>query len=44
MIVRWRFATLKNVVVNGASAKVKSGNGYQSVEFDHLKDSVLEWQ
>jgi alpha-D-xyloside xylohydrolase len=44
MIVRWRFAAVKSVVVNGASVKVKSENGYQSVEFDHLKSSVVEWQ
>jgi alpha-D-xyloside xylohydrolase len=44
MIVRWRFAAVKSVVVNGAAAKVKVENGYQFVEFDHLKNSVVEWQ
>jgi alpha-D-xyloside xylohydrolase len=45
MIVRWRFARPKSVTVNGAAAKLnEDAGGWVEVEFDHLKESVLEWK
>ncbi len=44
MIVRWRFGSVRSVTVNGAAAKVQSGEGGTFVEFDHLKESVVSWQ
>ncbi len=41
MIVRWRFAKPKGVTVDGKSVKLDSSG---AVEFDHLKESVVEWQ
>jgi alpha-D-xyloside xylohydrolase len=42
IIVRWKFVKPQHVTVNGAEAKL-SGDG-SSVEFDHMKESVVEWQ
>ncbi len=42
MIVRWRFVKPKNVTVNGAAVKLVDGGA--AVEFDHLKESVVEWR
>jgi alpha-D-xyloside xylohydrolase len=44
VIVRWRFARPKSVTVDGKPAKMMGGDGFQYVEFDHLKDSVVAWQ
>jgi alpha-D-xyloside xylohydrolase len=38
--VRWRFTKPKSVTVNGAGAQLIDG----VVQFDHLKESVVEWQ
>ena len=42
MIVRWRFAKPGRVMVNGEMVKITEGGS--AVEFDHLKESVVEWQ
>ena len=45
MIVRWRFGSPKNVTVNGAPAKIQTGEGGEPfVEFDHSKESSVVWQ
>jgi alpha-D-xyloside xylohydrolase len=44
MIVRWRFERVKEATVNGAAAKVQTDAKGDFVEFDHLKESVVEWQ
>jgi alpha-D-xyloside xylohydrolase len=46
VIVRWRFAKPKDVTVNGAAAKVveDSAGDWVGVEFDHTKESVVEWK
>ena len=44
IIVRWRFAKPKSVTVNGKATKLMAGDGFQYVEFDHLKESVVEWK
>lgn len=41
--VRFRFAQVGGVMVNGKPVKVQSGAGGQYVEFDHLKESVVSW-
>jgi alpha-D-xyloside xylohydrolase len=41
VIVRWRFAKPKQVTVNGVALQLVDGS---RVEFDHLKESVVEWQ
>ncbi len=42
IIVRWKFVKPQHVTVNGA--EVQLGDDGSSVEFDHLKDSVVTWQ
>jgi alpha-D-xyloside xylohydrolase len=44
--VRWRFAKPKSVTVNGAAAKVieDAAGDWVGVEFDHSKESVVEWK
>jgi alpha-D-xyloside xylohydrolase len=42
IIVRWRFAKPQSVTVNGAAVQLVDGG--RAVEFDHLKESVVEWQ
>jgi alpha-D-xyloside xylohydrolase len=45
VIVRWRFGRVRSVTVNGAAAKVETGEGGEPfVEFDHVKESVVAWQ
>jgi alpha-D-xyloside xylohydrolase len=46
MIVRWRFARPKSVTVNGKSAQVieNAAGGWVGVEFDHSKESLVEWK
>ena len=46
IMVRWRFTNPKSVTVNGAAAKMVDGGtaGWVGVEFDHLKESVVEWK
>jgi len=46
MMVRFRFTRPKSVTVNGKAAQlVEDGSGAAGVvEFDHLKESVVEWQ
>ena len=44
IIVRWRFASVGSVTVNGVAAKVQQGDGFQFVEFDHMKESMVSWQ
>ncbi len=46
VIVRWRFAKPKSVTVNGAAAKLVDGGaaGWVGVEFDHSKESLVEWK
>jgi len=44
IIVRWRFGTPGSVTVNGAAAKVQTGEGGEPfVEFDHSKESSVAW-
>ena len=42
MIVRWRFAKPTRVTVNGEVVQMIEGG--TAVEFDHLKESLVEWQ
>ena len=42
MIVRWRFAKPRSVTVDGKPVQLVDGGS--AVEFDHLKESVVEWQ
>jgi alpha-D-xyloside xylohydrolase len=42
MIVRWRFAKPSRVTVNGEVVQMIDGGS--AVEFDHLKESLVEWQ
>jgi alpha-D-xyloside xylohydrolase len=44
MIVRWRFGSVRSVMVNGAAAKVQLGEDGAFVEFDHMKESTVSWQ
>ena len=44
VIVRWRFDRVKDATVNGAAAKVLTDAAGEFVEFDHLKESMVEWQ
>jgi alpha-D-xyloside xylohydrolase len=45
VIVRWRFGKVRSVTVNGAAAKVETGDGGEPfVEFDHVKESVVAWR
>jgi alpha-D-xyloside xylohydrolase len=44
IIVRWRFAKVASVTVNGAPVKLQTGDGGSFVEFDHLKESTVAWQ
>jgi alpha-D-xyloside xylohydrolase len=46
MMVRWRFGKPKSVTVNGAEAKLveDATGGWMAVEFDHSKESVVEWK
>jgi alpha-D-xyloside xylohydrolase len=46
VMVRWRFAKPKSVAVNGAEAKLveDTAGGWVEVEFDHTKESVVEWK
>jgi alpha-D-xyloside xylohydrolase len=44
MIVRWRFAKVQSVSVNGAAVKLQTGSEGSFVEFDHLKESTVAWQ
>lgn len=41
--VRWRFAELKNVTVNGTTARVQVKDGLSSVEFDHGSETKVSW-
>lgn len=42
--VRWRFARVGGVTVNGAAAKVVTGAEGSSVEFDFVKEAAVSWQ
>ncbi len=43
--VRWRFARVGGVMVNGAAAKVVAGaDGSSSVEFEFAKQAAVSWQ
>ncbi len=44
VIVRWRFARVSGVTVNGAAAKVTTSGGVSSVEFEHTKESSVTWR
>jgi alpha-D-xyloside xylohydrolase len=44
LIVRWRFAKVQSVTVNGAAVKVQTGSDGPFVEFDHRKESTVAWQ
>ncbi len=44
MIVRWRFAHVQSVTVNGAPAKLDSSGSEPFVEFDHTHQSTIAWQ
>jgi len=44
MIVRWRFAHVQSVSVNGAPAKLDASSGEPFVEFDHTHQSTIAWQ
>jgi len=43
MIVRWKFVRVGGVSVNGVPVKVQSGGDGQFVEFDHGRESLVEW-
>jgi alpha-D-xyloside xylohydrolase len=44
MIVRWRFGHPQEVTVNGESVHLEAAaNGEPFVEFDHLKESTVQW-
>ncbi len=42
--VRWRFARVGGVTVNGAAAKMVTTAEGSSVEFDFAKEAVVRWQ
>jgi alpha-D-xyloside xylohydrolase len=44
--VRWRFVKPQNVMVDGEPVKMidDAAGGWVGVEFDHLKESVVEWK
>jgi len=44
--VRWRFAKPGSVTVNGSAAKLApdASGGWTAVEFDHSKESLVEWK
>jgi alpha-D-xyloside xylohydrolase len=44
MIVRWRFAQVHAVTVNGAAVKLDSSGSEPVVEFEHSRQSVVAWQ
>jgi alpha-D-xyloside xylohydrolase len=44
LIVRWRFAKVRSVTVNGAAVKVQTGSDGPFVEFDYRKESTVAWQ
>jgi alpha-D-xyloside xylohydrolase len=44
ILVRWRFARVQSVTVNGASAKLDSSGSESFVEFEHTHQSVVAWQ
>jgi alpha-D-xyloside xylohydrolase len=44
MIVRWRFARVGGVSVNGVSVRVQNGPEGPYVEFDHGSESLVEWR
>ena len=44
ILVRWRFAHVQSVTVNGAPAKLDSSGSEPFVEFDHTHQSVVAWQ
>ena len=42
--LRWRFQRVGGVTVNGAPVKVTRSGDVSSVEFEHMKGSVVVWQ
>jgi alpha-D-xyloside xylohydrolase len=44
IIIRWRFAHVQSVTVNGAPAKLDSNGSEPFVEFDHTHQSTITWQ
>jgi len=44
VLVRWRFGGVKSVTVNGATVKLQSRDGGAFVEFDHAKESLINWE
>jgi alpha-D-xyloside xylohydrolase len=46
IIVRWRFAKPQSVTVDGKPAKMieDAAGGWVGVEFDHSKESLVEWK
>ena len=44
MIVRWRFAHVRAVTVNGAPVKLEGNSSEPFVEFDHTQQSTIAWQ
>ena len=43
VFVRWRFAKPRSVMVNGKATQLMAGDGFQYVEFDHLKETNVWW-
>ncbi len=44
VIVRWKFARVSAVSVNGVPVRLHSGPDGQFVEFDHGSESLVEWK
>jgi len=44
VIVRWRFAPVRSVTVNGAVASLQKGKDGPFVEFNHDGESLVQWQ
>jgi len=44
VLVRWRFGGVKSVTVNGATVKLQSRDGGAFVEFDHARESLINWE
>ncbi len=44
VILRWRFASIHSVSVNGSAARLESAHGVSTVEFDLTKTAEITWQ
>jgi alpha-D-xyloside xylohydrolase len=44
ILVRWKFARVQSVTVNGAPVKLQNTAGEPFVEFDHTGTSTVAWQ